>query len=112
MDATISTKLRMLADRVLAGHDAPEVTVTVLRLLAEQYDTAILLPTVDPARDDLAHWRGLTDQKLRNENGADAWNLAAGLHVARERTTATTGDAALNEAYAAQFSYRARAVQP
>jgi hypothetical protein len=110
MDATISTKLRTIGERVVSGEITVEAAAGLLRMIADR--NPIVLPSIDPARDDLAHWRGLDLLKLRNENNADAWNLAAGLHVARERTQAGAGNATLDDAYAAQFSYRARAVQP
>lgn len=108
MSAQIRTKLLALADRVIAAEDSAVTIATVLRLLAAQLEGSVELPAIDPRRDDLAHWRGLSDDQLRGENGADAWNLAAGLHVAHERAQAAAEKLAAD---VAQFSYRARAVQ-
>lgn len=85
--AEISAYLCSLADQV----EHPVSTMfayrariaTALRELADR--NLVDLPQIDPVRDDLGHWLALPDQRLRSENGADAWNLAAGLYVEADR---------------------------
>lgn len=83
MDTTIGAQLAALADQLTTGAFSPATAAATLRALAARNPVA--LPVIDPARDDLAHWRRLPEQNLRNETYADAWNLAAGLHETERR---------------------------
>lgn len=46
----------------------------------------VALPALNPRHDQLQHWTELSDHRLKSEIQADAWNLAAGITVARDRT--------------------------
>lgn len=45
----------------------------------------IALPALDPRHDQLDHWTRLSDYRLGREIHADAWCLAAGIVVQRDR---------------------------
>lgn len=95
MVAPVSTELRTLANRLaIAAVTSTDPAATIAMADAAQALLTLAdkplaeLPKIDPIRDDVAHWRALPEQRLRNENACDAWNLAAGLHVAAERAAA------------------------
>lgn len=88
VSAEISAYLHGLADD-LTDADPRHIAQVALRTARALREFAqhrvVILPAIDPARDDLGHWTNLPDDRLRNENGCDAWNLAAGLYVAADR---------------------------
>lgn len=55
-----------------------------LRELADRQ--LVALPPIDPQHDQVHHWTELSDHRLMREINADAWNLAAGIAVQRDRT--------------------------
>jgi hypothetical protein len=85
--AEISAYLRGLADQIehptAASAQQQTQLAEQLRELADR--RLVALPAIDPQRDDLGHWIGLSDHRLRSENHCDAWNLAAGLFVQADR---------------------------
>lgn len=87
MDTTISAQLHQLAAQL--RHPTSTNRGTVNRIAEQLRDIAarnpVALPVVDPALDDLRHWRRLDPDQLRDENLADAWNLACGVHEDRRR---------------------------
>lgn len=90
VSAEISAYLHGLADDLTDAEprDIAQVAQRTARALREfAQHRVVILPAINPARDDLGHWTTLPDDRLRNENGCDAWNLAAGLYVAADRAT-------------------------
>lgn len=84
MIAPLNDTLRAAADQLeRAAHADPHVRAVAaqLRGIADR-GTVVALPVIDPARDDLTHWYGIGRSRLACEVTADAWNLAAGVHVA------------------------------
>lgn len=90
LDTTIGDQLHQLAAQL--RHPTATNRGTVNRIAEQLRDIAarnpVALPVIDPALDDLRHWRRLDDDKLRAENVADAWSLAAGVHEQRCRARA------------------------
>lgn len=85
--------LRHLADDVECDSGARYTLGDIADRLRELADQQLIaLPTIDPHRDDLRRWAELSPHRLRTEVHADAWRLAAGITVTRDR--AATGKAA------------------
>lgn len=83
-----SRYLHQLADEVdpdIIGRYTLDEIADRLRELADRQ--LVALPHLNPRHDDLRHWTELSDHRLRSETHADAWNLAAGIAVQRDRTT-------------------------
>lgn len=91
--AEISAHLRGLADDLLDADgsrmppgDLERLAVRVGRALHQLADRPlVVLPAIDPGRDDLRHWIELDDTRLADEIHADAYNLAAGVYVQADR---------------------------
>lgn len=81
----LAPQLHALAQRLLDGLDPADAAVELQAIAARN---PVALPVINPGRDDTQHWQDLTDRKLAGEVGADAWNLAAGLHEQAFRKTA------------------------
>lgn len=83
-----STYLHQLADDVdpdTYGHWTLDEIADRLRELADRQ--LVALPVLNPRDVNLRHWTELSDHRLRSEIHADAWNLAAGIAVQRDRAT-------------------------
>lgn len=94
MDTTIGAHLDYLAAQL--RHPTATNRATVNRIAEQLRDIAarnpVALPVIDPALDDLRHWRSLDPDRLRAENLADAWSLACGVHEHRRRQSPTDAE--------------------
>lgn len=103
---TLTVLRKLIVDTVNAdpslpfGHLDDEVAERVAVAVLAQFHP---LPKIRPGHDDLLFWEGLDDWALGNHIAIDAWNLAAGLHVQRERVQAQGEGLAAD---VAAFSYR------
>lgn len=103
---TLTVLRKLIVDTVNAdphlsfGHLDDEVAERIAVAVLAQFHP---LPTIRPGHDDLLYWERLNDRDLSGSVFVDAWNLAAGLHVQRERTQAQ-GERLASDV--AAFSYR------
>ncbi|BBG01601.1 MULTISPECIES: hypothetical protein [Pseudonocardia] len=84
----LATHLNAIAEDLFALRpDDPIALMAARRIHELAKKDLVILPHINPEHDQVDHWTRLSDHRLNSEINADAWNLAAGLYVARDRAT-------------------------